>query len=174
MEMKMKVRLNALLVFAVALTAAVPSMAANDPPAAANYQGDGGVVRLTNLGAGTNAFAVFTMQKFNLDKKYGFELQIVPVGNSQAAMTAVQSGGADVAVADLMMLASLRHAGVKIMAIVPMFKWGDHIIVPTSSPIQNLGDLRGKKVGTDTRNDTTWFVIRAAAMKTYNLDLERD
>lgn len=173
MEMKMKAGLNALFVFAVALTAAVPSMAANDPPAA-NYQGDGGVVRLTNLGAGTNAFAVFTMQKFNLDKKYGFELQIVPVGNSQAAMTAVQSGGADVAVADLMMLASLRHAGVKIMAIVPMFKWGDHIIVPTSSPIQNLGDLRGKKVGTDTRNDTTWFVIRAAAMKTYNLDLERD
>jgi NitT/TauT family transport system substrate-binding protein len=114
------------------------------------------------------------MQKFKLDKKYGFQLQVLPVGNSQAAMTALQSGGGDVAVADLMMLSSLRHAGAKLIAIVPMFKWGDHIIVPTDSPIRNLGDLKGKKVGTDTRNDTTWFVIRAAAMKMYNLDIEKE
>jgi NitT/TauT family transport system substrate-binding protein len=46
--------------------------------------------------------------------------------------------------------------------------------VPTDSPIHNLGDLKGKKVGTDTRNDTTWFVIRAAAMKMYNLDIEKE
>jgi len=175
MEANMKACFTILLVLAGALTARAPSLAAENPlPVASNYQGDGGVVRIANQGAGTNAFAVFTMQKFKLDKKYGFELQVIPVGNSQAAMTAVQSGGAEVAVADLMMLASLRHAGVKIMAVVPMFKWGDHIIVPANSPIHNLGDLRGKKVGTDTRNDTTWYVIRAAAMKAYNLDLEKD
>jgi NitT/TauT family transport system substrate-binding protein len=173
MEVTMKAFFTALLAFAGALAAAAPSIAADDP-AVAKFQGDGGVLRLTNQGAGTNAFAVFAMQKFKLDKKYGFEMQIIPAGNSQAAMTAVQSGGADVVVADLMMLASLRNAGGKIIAIVPMFKWGDHIVVPTNSPIHNLGDLRGKKVGTDTRNDTTWFVIRAAAKKTYNLDLEKD
>jgi NitT/TauT family transport system substrate-binding protein len=155
----------------VALASAQASLAAEESAA---YQGDGGAVRLTNLAAGTNAFAVYTMQKFQLDKKYGFALQIIPVGNTQAAMTALQSGGADVAVADLMMLSSLRHAGAKLIAIVPMFKWGDHIIVPTESPIRTLGDLRGKKVGTDSRNDTTWFVIRAAAVKMYNLDIDRD
>jgi NitT/TauT family transport system substrate-binding protein len=169
----MKSLLAAVMAFVLAVMAAAPSIAAENAPAA-NYQGDGGVVRLTNLGAGTNAFAVYTMQKFKLDKKYGFELQTIPVGNSPASMTALQSGGADVVVADLMILASMRHAGAKIIAVVPMFKWGDHIIVPTDSPIHNLGDLKGKKVGTDTRNDTTWYVIRAAAMKAYNLDLEKD
>jgi NitT/TauT family transport system substrate-binding protein len=167
----MKVCPTALLVSLIVLASPAPSIAADDPSA---YQGDGGVVRLTNQGAGTNAFAVYTMQKFKLDKKYGFELQVIPVGNAKAAMTALQSGGADVAVADLMVLSSLRHAGAKLIAIVPMFKWGDHIIVPTDSPIQNLGDLKGKTVGTDTRNDTTWFVIRAAAMKMYNLDIEKE
>jgi NitT/TauT family transport system substrate-binding protein len=161
----------AAFVLAAALAAAVPSMAGEN---AADYQGDGGVLRLTNNAGGTNAFAVYTMQKFKLDKKYGFELQTIPVGTSQAAMTALQSGGADVVIADLMILASLRHAGVKMIAIVPMFKWGDHVLVPTDSPIHNLGDFKGRKIGTDTRNDTTWFVIKAAAMKGYNLDLEKD
>jgi NitT/TauT family transport system substrate-binding protein len=167
----MKVCPTALFVSLIVLASPAPARAADD---AAAYQGDGGVVRLTNQAAGTNAFAVYTMQKFKLDKKYGFQLQVIPVGNSQAAMTALQAGGADVAVADLMMLSSLRHAGAKLIAVVPMFRWGDHIIVPTDSPIQNLGDLKGKKVGTDTRNDTTWFVIRAAAMKMYNLDIEKE
>jgi NitT/TauT family transport system substrate-binding protein len=167
----MKVSLAALFVSLMLLAFPTQSGATDD---AAAYQGDGGIVRLTNQAAGTNAFAVYTMQKFKLDKKYGFQLQVIPAGNSQAAMTALQAGGADVAVADLMMLSSLRHAGAKLIAVVPMFKWGDHIIVPTDSPIQNLGDLKGKKVGTDTRNDTTWFVIRAAAMKMYNLDIEKE
>lgn len=163
--------LRALFISLAMLSFSQASIAADEP---ASYQGDSGVVRLTNIGAGTNAFAVYVMQKFKLDRKYGFELQAIPVGNTQAAMTALQSGGADLTVADLMMLSSLRHAGAKIIAIVPMFKWGDHIIVPADSPINNLGDLRGKKVGTDSRSDTTWFVIKAAAMKMYNLDIEKD
>src|SRR5690242_16467462 len=97
----MKVCLTALFVSLIVLASLPPSSAADD---AAAYQGDGGIVRLTNQAAGTNAFAVYTMQKFKLDKKYGFQLQVIPAGNSQAAMTALQAGGADVAVADLMML----------------------------------------------------------------------
>jgi NitT/TauT family transport system substrate-binding protein len=167
----MKVGPTRLLVFLTVGPSPPPGGAPHDPAA---YQGDGGVLRLTNNAAGTNAFAVHTMQKFRLDKKYGFELQVVPVGNAKAAMTALQAGGAHVAVADLMLLSSLRHGGVKVIAIVPMFKWGDHIVVPTDSPIQNLGDLKSKKVGTDNRNNTTWAVIKAAAMKMYNLDIEKD
>ncbi len=138
------------------------------------YQGDGGVLRLTNNEAGTNAFAVYTMRKFNLDKKHGFQLAAMPVGTSQSAMTMLQAGGADMVVSDLMVLASLRNGGVHLIAVVPMFRWGDHIIVPTDSPIHTLGDLRGKIFGTDSRNDTTWFVIKAAALKQYHLDLDTD
>jgi NitT/TauT family transport system substrate-binding protein len=175
----MKIHFVVGLVLAAAVIGTGPvradeQLAQASPPPAADYHGDGGVVRMTNNPAGTNAFAVFVMQKFNLDKKYGFQLQAMSVGNAAAAMTALQSGSADVIVSDFMDLARMRNAGVKIIGIVPMFKWGDHIIVPANSPIKTLGDLKGKKYGTDSIKNSTWFVVRAAAMKTYKLDLEND
>jgi NitT/TauT family transport system substrate-binding protein len=146
---------------------------ANTPPPG-KYQGDGGVLRITNNPAGTNAFAVFVLQKFALDKKYGFQMQTISIGNSDAAATAVQAGSADVIVVDMMDLARMINAGVKVIGIVPMFRWGDHIVVPTDSPIQNLGDLRGKRFGTDSIRNSTWYVMKVAALKMYNLDLEKD
>ena len=157
-----------------AITAAgvpLPAAAAEDVPP---YKGDGGVVRMTNNQAGTNAFAFYTIQKFKLDEKYGFKLQEVVVSGSLAATTALRAGATDFIVADLMLVAKLRNAGEKMIAIVPMFRWGDQMIVPANSTIKNLGDLRGKKVGTDNHTNSTWFVIMAAALKLYNLNLEKE
>jgi NitT/TauT family transport system substrate-binding protein len=175
----MKASFVAGLILTMAVMVAAPARAEEQvaqasPPTAANYQGDGGVLRMTNNPAGTNAFAVFVMQKFGLDKKYGFQMQVISTGTASAAATAIQAGSADVIVSDMMDLARMRNAGVKVIGIVPMFKWGDHIIVPTDSPIHNLGDLRGKRFGTDSIQNSTWFVMRAAGLKTYNIDLLKD
>ena len=62
----------------------------------AAYKGDGGKVRLLANPAGTNSFIPFVMQKYKLDAKYGFELQVVPAVNQQAMLTAVQAGGAEI------------------------------------------------------------------------------
>lgn len=161
----------ALISFAITATSVPLAATAQD---ASVIKGDGGVVRMTNNQAGTNAFAVYTIQKFKLDEKYGFKLEEVVVSGSLAAMTALRAGGTDMVVSDLMSIAKMRNAGEKMIAIVPMFRWGDQIIVPANSPIKNLGDLRGKKVGTDNRTNATWFVIMAATQKLYNLNLERD
>jgi ABC-type nitrate/sulfonate/bicarbonate transport system substrate-binding protein len=152
--------------------AAVPLAAAAEGVAA--IKGDGGVVRMTNNQAGTNAFAFYTIQKFKLDEKYGFKLQEIVVSGSLAAMTALRAGGTDMIVSDLMSIANMRNAGEKMIAVVPMFRWGDQIVIPANSTIKNLGDLRGKKVGTDNRNNATWFVIVAAALKLHGLNLEKD
>jgi NitT/TauT family transport system substrate-binding protein len=144
------------------------------PAEVAKYQGDGGKLRMTDNPAGTNAFARFAMQKYKLDKKYGFEMQIVPVGTSQAALTALQAEGADVIVADFMFLSRAKHAGVKAIGIGPILKWADHVVVPANSPIKSLCDLRGKKVGTVLRSASYWLVVRAAALKQCGLDLEKD
>ena len=161
----------ALVGFAIAGASAPLAAAAQDVSA---YKGNGGVVRMTNNQAGTNAFAYYTIQKFKLDEKYNFKLQEVVVSGSLAAMTALRAGGTDMVVADLMTIAKLRNAGEKMIAVVPMFRWGDQIIVPSNSTIKNLGDLRGKRVGTDNRTNATWFVIVAAALKLHNLNLEKD
>ena len=41
----------------------------------------------------------------------------------------------------------LRIAGVNVVGIGPMVKWADHFVVPINSPIKNVGDLKGKKIG---------------------------
>lgn len=174
----MKTRL-AIAAAVLAIAAAPPAAAgtAMTPVSAAEvekYQGDGGVLRLLDNPAGTNAFARYTIQKFRLDKKYGFEMQIVPAGSTQAAVTAIQAGGGDVSTADFMVLARLRHAGVNAIGIGPMLKWADHIIVPTGSSIQNFGDLKGKRVGTVHRSNSNWIVMRAVALNKYNFELEKD
>ncbi|MFL6795845.1 MAG: ABC transporter substrate-binding protein [Xanthobacteraceae bacterium] len=160
-----------LTVMGFAMAAAGVAVPAESVPA---VQGDGGVLRMTNNQAGTNAFAFYTIKKFKLDEKYGFKIQEIVVSGSLAAMTALRAGGTDMVVADLMSIANLRHAGEKMIAVVPMFRWGDQIVVPANSTIKDLGDLRGKRVGTDNRNNATWFVIVAAALKLHNLNLEKD
>src|SRR5882672_725899 len=77
------------------LFAAVPQAKA-DEVAPAGYKGDGGKVRLLANPAGTNSFIPFVMQRYKLDAKYGFELQVVPAVNPQAMLTAVQAGGAEI------------------------------------------------------------------------------
>jgi NitT/TauT family transport system substrate-binding protein len=161
----------ALIGLAAAVASAGLAAAAED---AFSLKGDGGVVRMTNNQAGTNAFAFYTIQKFKLDEKYNFKLEEIAVSGSLAASTALRAGGTDLIVQDFMSLANLRNAGEKIIAIVPMFRWGDQIVVPTNSTIKNLGDLRGKKVGTDRHTNATWLVVMAAALKLHNLNLEKD
>ncbi len=167
----MKFLLVALVGSAIA-TASVPLVAVAQDES--STKGNGGIVRMTNNQAGTNAFAFYTIQKFKLDEKYGFKLQEIVVSGTLAAITALRAGGTDIVVADLMSIAKMRNAGEKMIAIVPMFRWGDQIIVPVNSTIKNLGDLRGKKVGTDNKTNATWSVVMAAALKLHNLNLEKD
>ena len=175
----MGARILSRTILAAAFCGALPAWGAEtlpeiSPAVVAKYQGDGGKLRMTDNPAGTNAFARFAMQKYKLDRKYGFELQIISVGTTQAAMTAMQAGGADFTVADFMVLARLRHAGVKMIGVGPMLKWADHIVVPVDSPIKNLGDFRGKKIGIVTRTASYTLAMKAAALKQYGLDLEKD
>jgi NitT/TauT family transport system substrate-binding protein len=165
---------TALLVLGTATAQAADFTNLVSPAEVAKHQGDGGKLRLTDNPAGTNAFARFAMQKYKLDKKYGFEMVIVPVGTSQSALTALQAEGADVIVADFMFLSRAMHAGVKTIGIGPILKWADHMVVPTNSPIKNLCDLKGKKVGTVLKSASYWLVIRAAALRQCNFDLEKD
>jgi len=42
-------------------------------------RGDGGKIRIVINPTGTQSFPTFVLQKFGLDKKHGFELQIDPL-----------------------------------------------------------------------------------------------
>jgi ABC-type glycerol-3-phosphate transport system substrate-binding protein len=82
------------LVILTGLSVTAPAEA--DVPA--RYKGDGGIVRLPTNENSTQVWHLAAMRKYQLDKKYGFELQIVPAATSQMTATAIQSGNAEVGI----------------------------------------------------------------------------
>jgi NitT/TauT family transport system substrate-binding protein len=156
----------------IAQAASSPAPAA---AVAAAIQGDGGTVRLVDNPYSTQSYARTVMQKFQLDKKYGFKLQIIQAGNTPAAITAVQSGGTDFGLFNWLDIARMRNAGINVKGIGPFLQFGaDYFVVPANSTIKNIGDFKGKKIGIYSRTSINWVITVAAAQKIYNLDIQKD
>jgi NitT/TauT family transport system substrate-binding protein len=145
-------------------TLAAPALAGPEP------LGDGGKIRLLYNEPGTNSFIPFTIKKFALDKKHGFELVPVPTTTTAAAITAMKAGGADVGTYGWNDVARMMNSGIKVVGVAPFLRWGaDFIVVPKDSPIKTIGDLKGKKVGTQSRNALNWVVMLAVGEKEFGL-----
>src|SRR5258708_21968355 len=170
---------RAIIVFVLITIIGLPSARAGSlaeisPAEVAKYQGDGGKLRLMTNPLGTDSFARYTMQKYQLDKKYGFDLQFVPFTSTPAQITVLQAGGGDVGTMNWVDVSRLRNAGVKISGIGPMVKWCDHFVVPIDSPIRSAGDLKGRKLGIVNRTNLNWLVLKTLALKEYKMDLEKE
>jgi NitT/TauT family transport system substrate-binding protein len=150
-------------------------IATADLPAQAEIMGDGGKMRLLYSLSGTNSFPPFVIKKFGLDKKYGFELQGVPQATTQAGITAIQAGGAELGTFGWNDIQRMTNAGIKVVGVAPFLRWGaDFSVVPVSSSIQTFGDLKGRKFGVTSRTTLNYIVERALAQKLYKIDLEKD
>lgn len=143
--------------------------------AEALVKGDGGPVRLLTSPFGTNSYPPFIMQKFGLDKKYGFELVLVPGLTTQARTVALRSDAADLTTLDWLEVARLRQSGLEMIGIAPFLRWGaDFVIVRADSPLKTLGDLKGKKFGAGSKTSLNYLIERAVAKNVYKFDLEKE
>jgi NitT/TauT family transport system substrate-binding protein len=145
-------------------------LALNAAPAGAQPLGDGGKVRLLYNEAGTNSFIPFTIRKFGLDKKHGFELMPVPTTTTAAGITAIKAGAGDVHTFGWNDIARMNNSGISVIGVAPFLRWGaDYIVVLKDSPIKTIGDLKGKKVGTSSRTALNWVAMMAIGDKKYQL-----
>lgn len=135
--------------------------------------GNGGTIRLMINPAGTMSFPPFVIRKFGLDRKYGFNMVVLPYTSNAAAQSALQGRNADVVVLDWLISARLTQGGVPLTGIAPFLTYVNSVLVPKDSPIRNLGDLAGKRVGSPGRTGFDWAIMVAAARRLYNLDLEK-
>ncbi len=120
---------------------------------------------------GTQSLPPFVIQEFDLDEKYGFELEVIPFSNTNAAIAAVQGESTDLTVFDWMTIARMRNAGVRVIGVAPFLDYVNGVVVPTDSPVQSLADLRGKRIGTYSVGGFDWVMMRAVAGATYGFDL---
>jgi NitT/TauT family transport system substrate-binding protein len=171
MRIAVAVVLTALFLSAPARAQVSPQVS---PAEVAKYQGDGTKIRLMDNPLGTNAFARYVMQKYQLPKKYNFELEIIPYTNTPAQIGILQSGNADIGTLNWIDVSRLRIAGVNVVGVGPMIKWADHFVVPVNSPVKNVGDLKGKKIGIVNRTNLNWLVMKTVGLKEYKIDLEKE
>jgi NitT/TauT family transport system substrate-binding protein len=158
----------------LAAATVMPAMAPGARAAEPAVKGDGGKIRWLANAAGTSAFPPYVMQKYKLDQKYGFELQVIPVANVNAQVTAFQAGAAEFGGLGWNDVARMRAAGVNVVGVAPWLNWVDCVLVSKESSAKNLGDLKGKKVGTINRTTLNWIVMRAVTINNYKFDLEKD
>ena len=137
-------------------------------------KGDGGTLRLLVNSSGTQSFPPFVIKKLALDKKYGFVLETVPTTTTQTSRTAIQGGSADVGLFGWTDIARMRGAGIDVVGIAPFLTWANTVVIPIDSPAKTLADLKGKKVGVFTKTGLDWIVMRAAGVKAYKIDLEKE
>ena len=140
----------------------------------ASVQGDGGEIRIVINQTGTQCFPTMMVQKFGLDRKHGFELQIMTSANTQAEVIAIQSGNVDFGIWNWPDVARMWQAGTKVVAIAPSLKWVNTLVVPADSPAKTLIDLKGKRIGVLRRSGLDWIVVRALAQKKYGFNIEAE
>lgn len=153
---------------ALGLLATTPDARAAEPI------GDGGVIRMMASPYGSQSFIPFVIDKFDLDTKYGFQLERIVFSDSKAAAAAVQSGSAEIALFDWNAVALMRNAGIDVIGVAPFITYVSTIVVPVDSPVEGVGDLKGTKFGIFSRQSTDWILVDTLARKRYELDLAKD
>jgi ABC-type nitrate/sulfonate/bicarbonate transport system substrate-binding protein len=136
---------------------------------AQSEKGDGGVIRILTFPSG-NDYPVWAISKLGLDKKYGFEEQMVPTTPGGATLTAFRSGAVDGGNLNWLDLARLRTNHDAITGVTPFLQLPNLYVVPTDSTIKTIDDLKGKKIGTHSRFAPEWIAYVANAKATAHYD----
>jgi len=137
-------------------------------------KGDGGTVRIMISPAGTMGLPTAVIKKLNLDKKYGFNLEVVSYSDQKSATAAIQSGSAEMVVFDWLATARLKASGTPVVGIAPFMTYVNSVVVPRESKLNTLADLKGKRVGIYHKTGFDWIIMQAAAEKINKLDISKD
>ena len=151
------------MVMAVLSTAVVSSL--RSEPAAA--------VRVGALRFGTVSWELDTIRRHLLDDAAGLRVEAVPFAVSQATQVALQAGDVEVTVQDILWVSRQRSTGAD-WTLVPFSTAIGAVVAPPSSPVRQIRDLRGRRLGiAGSPLDKSWLILRAYAQKVLQLDLER-
>lgn len=103
-----------------------------------------GTLRVASLKFGSLSWLLETIRAEGLADKAGVNITVVEVATNQAGPVALLSGEADVIVSDWPWALRQRALGEHVK-FAPYSSALGAVMVPPDSPIQKLGDLKGKK-----------------------------
>lgn len=142
-------------------------------PAALYADDDLPRVKVGMLQFGTAHWELAHIQSTGLDRKHGYQLELMPLANSSAGRLALTAGNVDWIVADWVWAAERTLQGTP-LRFIPFSTSIGELMVPTDSPISAISDLKGKRIGVaGGPQGKSWQLLEAAAAK-QGIDLSQE
>ena len=118
-------------------------------------------VRVAVQKTGTFAWELAVIRAHGLDKQANLSVQVIELASPEAGKIALRAGNADIIVSDWLWVSRERTLGAK-LAFYPYSSALGAVMVPASSPIQTLADLKGRKLAVAGGPiDKNWLLLQA-------------
>ena len=128
-------------------------------------------IRVAVQKTGTFAWELSVIRAHGLDKEARLSIQVVELASPEAGKIALRAGNADVVVSDWLWVSRERGLGAR-LAFYPYSSTVGAVMVPASSPIKTLADLRGRKLAVAGGPiDKSWLLLQAR-LKQGGIDLK--
>ena len=128
-------------------------------------------IKIGSLQYGSVNWELKLIKELELDKKNGFDLEIIELASKNAAAVALQGGAVDLIVTDWFWVSRQRNEG-RLFSFVPHSMAAGGLIASTNSKISQDTDLKNKKIGiAGGQVDKGWLIFRAFYKKKYGEDL---
>ena len=130
-------------------------------------------VRVAVQKTGTFAWELAVIRSHGLDREANISIDVSELASTEAGKIALRSGNADLILSDWLWVSRERSLGAK-LAFYPYSSALGAVMVPASSPIRSLADIRGRKLAVAGGPiDKSWLLLQAQA-KRDGVDLKSD
>ena len=130
-------------------------------------------LRLAIQKTGSLAWELDYIKAAGLDKAAGLELEITELASPEAGKIALRGGAADIVVSDWLWVSRERSLGADLV-FTPYSSTIGSVMVPATSAIAGLKDLKGKKLGiAGGAIDKSWLMLQAYG-KRGGIDLKQE
>jgi NitT/TauT family transport system substrate-binding protein len=131
------------------------------------------MIRLAVQKTGTFSWELATIREAGLDKEANLALEVTELASPEAGKIALRAGNADIMLSDWLWVSRERALGAKV-TFYPYSSALGAVMVPASSPIKTLADLKGRKLAVGGGPiDKSWLLLQAR-MKQDGIDLKSD
>jgi NitT/TauT family transport system substrate-binding protein len=130
-------------------------------------------IRLAVQKTGTFSWELATIRAFGLDRNAELSLQVTELASTEAGKIAMRAGNADIMLSDWLWVSRERALGAK-LTFYPYSSALGAVMVPASSPIRTLADLKGRKLAVAGGPiDKSWLLLQAR-LKQDGVDLKSE
>jgi NitT/TauT family transport system substrate-binding protein len=122
-------------------------------------------IRIVAQKTGTLAWELDIIRSRGLDRQADLNIETTELASTEAGQIALKGGSADLILSDWLWVARERALGDDLM-FYPYSSTLGAVMVRNDSPIKNLGDLKGKRLGVAGGPlDKSWLLLQALAQR---------